>query len=82
MLQVYRTVIHNFERLYSTYSCAVQYILAAYSIHGNLYLLILSPCPAPSPSLSPLVTTSLFSVSMTLPLFWFFSLVVFFGLYL
>ena len=54
-------------------------ILVACFIPNSLYLLLLYPCLAPPPSLSTLVTTSLFSISVSLLLFcyvhWF---VVFF----
>ena len=53
--------------LYAVYSqCSVVLI---YCIHSSLYLLIPSPYLAPSPSLSPLVTTSLSSISVNLFLF-------------
>ena len=39
------------------------YLYLIYFIHSNLYLPIFYPYFAPPPSLSPLVTTSLFSVS-------------------
>ena len=40
-----------------------------YFIPSSLYLLILLPCLAPFPLLSPVVTTNLFSVCMSLFLF-------------
>jgi len=45
-----------------------------YFIPSGLYLLILLPCLAPFPLLSPVVTTNLFSVCMSLFLFCFIHL--------
>ena len=47
--------------------CAIQYILLCiHFIYSNLYFLIPYPYLAPSPLLSPLVTTRLFSISVSL----------------
>ena len=50
--------------------CVVQCILEC--IFYIIFFYILIPCLAQLPSLSWLVTTSLFSISVTLPLFFFF----------
>ena len=76
--QMYYIVIHNFQRLYSIYSYyktlaifPVPYNIPLYwqliyFIHSSLYLLIPYLYLASTPSLSPLVTTSLFSISVSL----------------
>ena len=76
-LQVYNTVIPNFQRLYSTYSYyknnsyiphVLQYILEAYFIPNSLY----NPLPAVlSLSSSPLVTPRLFSAFVSLLVFFY-----------
>ena len=53
------------------------YILVAYFIPNSLYLLILYPYISPLPSLSPLVTTSLFCISVSLLLFCYIYLYAF-----
>ena len=73
MLQVYNILIHN-SKDYAIFivikivciPCVVEYILVTYFIHSCFYLLIPYPIlPLPG-SLSPLVTTSLFPVSVSL----------------
>ena len=92
MFQVYNTVSHNFQSLDSIYSYKILAVVAVmcnvclqliYFIHSSLYLLISNSYLAPRPSHAPLVSTSLFSISMSLFLFcyihWF---VVFFRFYI
>ena len=81
--QVYKTMIHNFQRLQSIYTyykiLAIVPVLynilmqPIYFIHSSLYLLILYPNLAPPPSLSLLVTHSLFFISVNVS-FWLYSL--------
>ena len=67
-------MIHKFGRLYSVYSiinCWLSYLCCticavAYFILYSLYLLTTTPVLLLPPPLSPMVTTNLFSVSMSL----------------
>lgn len=78
-LQVYNVVIHSFQRLYSICNyCRVLVVFrllckvawkVIYFTQSSFYLLLPSPTSSFPPSLPPLVTTSLFSVSWSLLLF-------------
>ena len=64
------------------YYIVVQHILVAYFIHSSWFLSIPYICLTPPSSLSPLVITSLFSISVSLLLFFviFTSLLCFLGI--
>ena len=52
--------------------CVVKYILVVYFIHDSFYQPLLTPHIIPLPSLTQLLTTSLFSIAVSL-LFFFFT---------
>ena len=84
-LQVYNILIQYCYRLFSIYVtikcwlyslCYTTYPHSLFLLNSSLYLLIFYPMPL-TPSLSPLATTDLFSISVSLFLFCYIQLFVF-----